>query len=64
MKKWNAELDCEYQSISWLYCDTEMNKRKKDFLHSTVCTNFKARRNFCKKWVLGDKISNARTIII
>ena len=58
-QKWKADLDGECQTHTWLDCDTEMNRRKKEVtkLRCAVCTKFKtsiaSRRNFSEKWLLG-----------
>ena len=58
-QKWKTELDRDCQTVTWLYCDTELSGRKSlvSKLRCTVCTKFKAtiesRRNFSEKWLLG-----------
>ena len=58
-KKWRTELDREYQTVSWLDCDTvsEGGKKAVKRLRCSVCSKFKASirggRNFSERWIVG-----------
>ena len=67
--KWKKDFDRDYQSVSWLECETETvgGKRTVCCLKCTVCMKFKDvlrhRRNFNECWVTGAntlKTSNIR----
>ena len=57
-KKWCTELGHEYQTVSWLDCDTVSEGRKKAVkrLRCSVCSKFKASirggRNFSERWIV------------
>ena len=68
-KKWQRDLDREYQTMSWLNCSSETEHRKKVVaqLKCKACTEFveriRGRKNFCEKWIVGAdsvRISNVR----
>ena len=58
-KKWRTELDREYQTMSWLNCDTvsEGGKKAVKRLRCSVCSTFKVsiggERNFSEQWIVG-----------
>ena len=41
-KKWKMDMDREYLTVTWLYCDTELSGRNKIVtkLRCSVCANF------------------------
>ena len=57
-KKWRTELDSEYQTVSWLDCDTvsEGGNKAVKRLRCSVCSTFKASirggRNFSERWII------------
>lgn len=57
-QKWQCDLDHEYQTRSWLDCNSEKGGRKVVAkLRCEVCTEFldriKGRKNFSDRWILG-----------
>jgi len=68
-KKWQHDLDREYQTLSWLDCSSETERGKKVVaqLKCKACTEFveriRGRKNFSDKWIAGAdsvRISNVR----
>ena len=59
IKNWRMDLDRDYQTVSWLDCDTvsEGGKKAVKRLKCSVCSKFKAsirgRRNFSERWIIG-----------
>ena len=57
--KWQREYDREWQTLSWLDCESglECGKKLVTKLSCSVCTKyldqFKGRKNFSEKWITG-----------
>ena len=66
-QKRQCDLDCEYQTKSWLDCDTEKEGARKVVtkLKCQVCTEFvekiKGRKNCNDRWIVGARTFNQPT---
>ena len=61
-KKWKRDLDKEFNTVTWLECETVMasGKNMVRLLKCSVCSKYRIRiessRNFSDKWIVGAEI--------